>query len=301
MNYYNEIKKELTDNEVYKQIKDYSKNRYELERYYNVGKLLVEAQGGEARAKYGDGLIKEYSQRLALEVGKKYNERTLRKMRQFYILFKNEKWSPLATKLSWSHYGELLSIKNKYEIEYYIGICVKYNLSKRELRNRIKSNEYQRLDDISKLKLINNDNSDIGDEIKHPIIIKNIYNTKNITERMLKNLILENIDDFLKELGDGFCYIANEYKIKLGSRYNYMDILLFNIEFNCYVVVELKVTELKKEHIGQIRVYMNYVDQNIKKISHNKTIGIIVARENNKYIIKYCYNDNIYETTYELV
>ena len=134
MNYYNEIKKELTDNEVYKQIKDYSKNRYELERYYNVGKLLVEAQGGEARAKYGDGLIKEYSQRLALEVGKKYNERTLRKMRQFYILFKNEKWSPLATKLSWSHYVELLPLKNIDEIKYLYNISKEQNIGRDLLR-----------------------------------------------------------------------------------------------------------------------------------------------------------------------
>lgn len=298
MNYYNEIKKELTDNEVYKQIKDYSKNRYELERYYNVGKLLVEAQGGEARAKYGDGLIKEYSQRLTIELGKGYTTSALKRMRQFYLLIKK---GATLSHLSWSHYVELLQFNDINVINYYIKIAIKQNLSVRELRNKIKSNEYQRLDDISKLKLINEDNSDVGDKIKHPIIIKNIYDTKMITEKMLKNLILENVDSFLKELGDGFSYIGNEYKIKIGNRYNYIDILLFNIEFNCYVVVELKVTELKKEHIGQIRVYMNYVDQNIKKTSHNKTIGIIVARENNKYIIKYCYNDNIYETTYELV
>ena len=301
MNYYNEIKKELIDNEVYKKIKDYSKNKYELERYYNVGKLLVEAQGGEARAKYGDGLIKEYSQKLILDVGKKYNERTLRRIRQFYILFKNEKWSTLSTKLSWSHYTELLIIKDINKVNYYIKLINAQNLSVRELRSKIKSNEYERLNNNVKLKLINREGENIVDKIKYPIMLKNIYDTNIITEKMLKDIILENIDHFLNELGTGFCYIGNEYKIKLGDRYNYIDLLLFNIEFNCYVVVELKVTELKKEHIGQVMLYMNYIDEHIKKINHNKTIGIIICKDNNEYVVRYCYNNNIYETTYELV
>ena len=301
MNYYNEIKKELIDNEVYKKIKDYSKNKYELERYYNVGKLLVEAQGGEARAKYGDGLIKEYSERLILDVGKKYNERTLRRIRQFYLLFKEEKWSPMATKLSWSHYTELLPIKDINKILYYIDICIKYNLSKRDLRYRIKLNEYERLDDNAKHKLINQEKPTIGDNIKHPILIKNIYNTLDVTEKMLKNAILEGIEDFLMELGRGFTFIKSEYKIKLGNRYNYIDLLLFNIEFNCYVVVELKVTELRKDHIGQVMLYMNYIDKNIKNHNHNKTIGIIIAKRDNKFVMEYCSDLRIYNTTYELV
>ena len=301
MNYYSEIKKELIDNEVYKKIKDYSKNKYELERYYNVGKLLVEAQGGEARAKYGDGLIKEYSKRLVLEVGKKYNERTLRRIRQFYVLFKDEKWSTLSTKLSWSHYVELLTINNVNEVNYYINMIELQNLSIRELRSKIKNNEYERLDDNAKHKLISQEKPTVGDNIKHPILIKNIYNTLDVTEKMLKNIILEDMDGFLKELGNEFSYIGNEYKIRLGNRYNYIDLLLFNIEFNCYVVVELKVTELKKEYIGQIMLYMNYIDEHVKKFNHSKTIGIIICKYHNEYVIRYCYNNNIYETTYELV
>ena len=299
MNYYDEIKKELVDNEVYKRIKDYSKNKYELERYYNVGKLLVEAQGGEERAKYGDGLIKEYSNKLMNEVGKKYNYKTLLKIRKYYMFF--QKFATLSRQLTWSHYVELLKFDDANTINYYINIAINQNLSVRELRKKIKYNEYERLGDNTKIKLINAETSNVGDKIKHPIIIKNVYNSPIITEKMLKNAILENIDDFLKELGDSFCYIANEYKIKLGDRYNYIDILLFNIEFNCYVVVELKVTELKKEHLGQIRLYMSYVDDNVKKINHNKTIGIIICKYNNEYVIRYCYNENIYETTYELV
>ena len=107
------------------------------------------------------------------------------------------------------------------------------------------------------------------------------------------------MDNFLTELGNGFCYMKNEYKIKLGDRYNYIDLLLYNIEFNCYVVIELKVTELKKEHIGQIQVYMNYIDDNLRNINQNKTIGIIICREDNEYIIKYCSDERIIARRYE--
>ena len=140
MNYYNEIKNQLINNEIYKKVKDYSKNRNDLKTYYNVGKLIVEAQGGEKRSKYGDGLIKEYSKRLQIEVGKMYNSRTLRRIRQFYLLFKN--WSTMSTEITWSHYSELLSLKDINIINYYIKITEERNLSVRELRNKIKNKEY---------------------------------------------------------------------------------------------------------------------------------------------------------------
>ena len=105
----------------------------------------------------------------------------------------------------------------------------------------------------------------------------------------------------MKELGNGFCYIGNEYKIKIGDRYNYIDLLLFNYEYNCYVVVELKVTELKKEHIGQIEIYMNYIDNNLRKINQEKTIGIIICKKDNKYVIEYYSDSRIISREYELV
>ena len=264
--YYNEIKTKLIDNEVYKKVKDYSKNRNELNTYYEVGKLLIEAQGGEDRAKYGDELIKDFSKRLINEVEKKYNERTLRRMRQFYVVFNNEIWSTMSTKLTWSHYVELLPLKDVKEINYYINITGEYNLGVRELREKIKNREYQRLDDKTKLKLINKEETTVSDFIKNPIIIKNKYNIneEEISEKILQNLILEDIPCFLKELGIGFSFIENEYKIKIGETYNYIDLLLFNYIYNCFVVIELKVTELKKEHIGQIEIYMNYIDKHIE-------------------------------------
>ena len=300
MNYYNEIKNELINNEVYKSVKDYSKNKNELSTYYNVGKLLIEAQGGEERAKYGDGLIKEYSKKLSEELGGKYNITTLKRMRQFYLII--EKGATLWHQLTWSHYRELLTFDNVDEINYYIKQTGDYNLSVRELKEKIKSKEYQRLDDNTKLKLINKEETVVSDFIKNPIVIRNKYNIdkESITEKILQRLILEDIPSFLKELGDGFTFVENEYKIKIGNTFNYIDLLLYNIKFNCYVVIELKVTELKKEHIGQIQIYMNYVDKNIKTINQDKTIGVIICKKDNGYYIEYSSDNRIFSKNYIL-
>ena len=297
MKYYNEIKSKLIDNEVYKKVKDYSKNRNNLSTYYAVGKLLYEAGN-----KYGEGIIKKYSERLVIEVGRNYNERTLRRIRQFYLVFKDEIWSTMSTKLMWSHYTEILSLSNVNEINYYINITEEYNLSVRQLRERIKNKEYQRLDDNTKLKLINKEETKINDFVKNPIVIHNKYNfdKERISEKVLQNLILEDIPSFLDELGDGYSFIRNEYKIKIGDTYNYIDLLLFNIKYNCYVVVELKVTELKKEHIGQIEVYMNYIDKHIKTINQDKTIGIIITKRDNHYYIEYSSDKRILTREYIL-
>ena len=300
MNYYKEIKNELINNEVYKRVKDYSKNKNELSTYYNVGKLLIEAQGGEERAKYGDGLIKEYSKKLSEELGGKYNITTLKRMRQFYLII--EKGATLWHQLTWSHYRELLTFDNIDEINYYIKQTEIYNLSVRELREKIKSKEYQRLDDNTKLKLINKEETVVSDFIKNPIVIRNKYNIdkESITEKILQRLILEDIPSFLKELGNGFTFVENEYKIKIGNTYNYIDILLFNYIYNCFVVIELKVTELKKEHIGQIQIYMNYVDKNIKTINQDKTIGVIICKKDNGYYIEYSSDNRIFSKNYIL-
>ena len=297
MKYYNEIKNKLIDNEAYKKVKDYSKNRNNLSTYYAVGKLLYEAGN-----KYGEGIIKKYSERLVIEVGRNYNERTLRRIRQFYLVFKDEIWSTMSTKLMWSHYTEILSLSNVNEINYYINITEEYNLSVRQLRERIKNKEYQRLDDNTKLKLINKEETKINDFVKNPIVIHNKYNfdKERISEKVLQNLILEDIPSFLDELGDGYSFIRNEYKIKIGDTYNYIDFLLFNIKYNCYVVVELKVTELKKEHIGQIEVYMNYIDKHIKTINQDKTIGIIINKRDNHYYIEYSSDKRILTREYIL-
>ena len=294
MNYYKEIKKELVENEIYKKVKDYSKNKYELEKYYNVGKLLF-----DAGKHYGEGIIKEYSKKLTNELGKGYTISSLKRMRQFHNLIR--KGATLSHQLTYGHYVELLPYKDFNKIKYYIKIVEEQNLSIRKLREKIKNKEYERLPEETKSKLINKEDLNIQDSVPNPIIIRNRNNYDEISEKVLQRMILEDIALFLEELGSGFTFIKNEYSIKLGDSYNYIDLLLFNIDYNCYVVVELKVTELKKEHIGQVQVYMNYIDENIRKNTQHKTIGIIICKENNKYIIKYSSDERIIARTYELV
>ena len=294
MNYYNEIKNELINNEINKSVKDYSKNKYELQMYYNVGKLL-----SEAGKHYGEGIIKEISKRLTYELKVKYDVSSLNKMKKFYILA--QKLVTVSPNLSFSHYVELLPYEDINKVNYYIRIVEEQNLSIRKLREKIKSNEYERLPENTKSKLIEQNDTNVVDFVKNPIFIKNNDSYDLFSEKALQKMILEDIPSFLEELGHGFTFIKNEYPIKLGDRYNYIDLLLFNIEYNCYVVVELKVTELKKEYIGQIQVYMNYIDQNVKKVSHDKTIGIIICKQDNEYVIKYCSDDRIVARRYELV
>ena len=152
----------------------------------------------------------------------------------------------------------------------------------------------KRLPEKTKNKLVNNSKLEVQDLVKNPIIIKNKNNVEVISEKVLKQLILDDISSFLKELGDGFSYIDQEYRIKVGNTYNYVDLLLFNYKYNCFIVVELKVTELKKEHIGQIQIYMNYIDKNLKAIYQDKTIGLIICKKDNKLIIAYSSDPRIY-------
>ena len=296
MNYYNEIKNKLIDNEVYSKIKDYSKERHKVITYFEIGKLLNEAGG-----KYGDNIIDEYSKKLVVDVGKKYNRRTLFRMKQFYTVFNDEKVTTMLTQLTWSHYLLLLSFKDYDEIIYYINIAKDNNLTQRQLQEKIQSNEYKRLPIEVKNKFIKHEKLYVSDLIPNPIKIKNKNNYEVISEKILQKLILEDIPTFLRALGNGFTFIDNEYKIKLGDRYNYVDLLLYNIKYKCYVVVELKITELKKEHTGQIMTYMNYIDKNIKTIEENKTVGIIICKQDNKYVIKYCSDERIIAREYELV
>ena len=293
MNYYNEIKTELINNEITKKVKNYSINKSDLTTYYNVGKLLA-----EAGKHYGEGIIKEYSEKLTADLNKKYSYRSLNYMMKFYEL---QKMQSVTANLSWGHWIELLSIKNINEMKYYINQAEKLFLTTRELRQKIKNNEYERLDESTKEKLKEKEELKLPDLVKDPIQIRNTSGNNEISEKVLQKFILEDIESFLKELGNGFCFIGSEYKIKIGDRYNYIDLLLFNYQFNCFVVVELKVTELKKEHIGQIEFYMNYIDKNLKNINQNKIIGIIIYKKENKYVIEYCSDDRIIAREYELV
>ena len=260
----------------------------------------MEAQGGEERAKYGNGLIKKFSEKLTKELGKGYDTTTLKRMRKFFLII--EKGATLWHQLSWSHYRELLALENINEINYYIDIAKNNNLGVRGLQDKIKSKEYQRLSDETKNKLINKEEIDVSSYIKNPIYINTFNNDKeNISEKTLKSFILRDIENFLEQLGNGFTFIKSEYKIIIGNEPNYIDLLLFNYIYNCFVVVELKVVKSNKDHLGQVMVYKNYIDKHVKNINQDKTIGIIVCKQNDKYLIEYSSDSRIKITTYELV
>ncbi len=296
MNYYDEIKNILVDNAIGRKVREYKSNQKDLESYYNVGKLLVEAQGGEERAKYGDGLIKEYSKRLTSELGKGYSIQNLKDMRKFYQFI--QKSQPLAVQfknmnITWSNVCEIMRITNIEEIKYYLNLSNKLCLTKRELRLRIKSNEYNRLPVEVKEKLRSNEVVSTSEKVPSPVVLQDLKVDGKLTEKMVQTWIDENPIKFCNALGEGYTYCGSQYKIKIGVNYNFIDVLLFNVLDMNYVVVEIKVTEIKKEHIGQIQTYMNYIDINLKKEFHNKTTGILLVRENNEWLIKYINGDDV--------
>ena len=296
MNYYEEIKNKIINNEIYCKVKDYSKERNTVTTYFEIGRLLTEAGG-----KYGDNIIEEYSKKLVVEVGKKYNIKTLYKMKQLYKVFSDEKVAPVVRQLSWSNCLQLLPIKNYDKINYYANQCIKYNLSKRQLEEKIKSKEYERLSESAKSKFVANEEPLLPDLVKNPILIKNTNKYTEISEKVLQQIILEDIKNFMQELGSGFSFVSNEYPIKLGDKYNYIDLLLYNYKYKCFVVIELKITKLKKEHTGQIQNYMNYIDKNIKEIDDNNTVGIIICKKDDQFVIDYCSDKRIISREFELV
>ena len=297
--YKKELIKLVEKTEVNKGYHDYFKNKDLVNNYFEIGRLLVEAQGGEERAKYGNGLIKEWSIELTEKYGKGYDASNLRRFRQFYMCFK--KGGPVAHQLTWTNICLLLPIKNENKRNYYINMCIKKNLSKRELKEEIKNNSFERLSlaDKENIKLISDKNEvlTIKDTLKDPVLITINEDLDNVSEEKLAKIIRKELEIFLLELGCGYTYAGKE--VRMGE--SYCDLLFFNTEFLCYVVIELKIRKIKKEDIGQLEYYINYVDENMKKENFNPTIGVLVAKEGNYLVMKYCTNKNIYKTTYKII
>ena len=203
--------------------------------------------------------------------------------------------------LTWSNIRILLPIKNENKRNYYINMCIKKNLSARELKKEIKNNAFERLSlaDKENIKFISDKNEvlTIKDTLKDPVLIPINEDLDNISEEKLTKIIRKELEIFLLELGCGYTYAGKE--VRMGE--SYCDLLFFNTEFLCYVVIELKTRKIKKEDIGQLEYYINYVDENMKKESFNPTIGVLVAKEGNYLVMKYCTNKNIYKTTYKII
>ena len=303
MNYYKEVESLIKQNEINKGVRALQDNSETLHTYWNIGRLIVEAQGGEARAKYGDGLIKKWGEKLSIKYGKRYDARTLERARSLYLQFPISE--TLSPKLSWSHYILILPIKNSNERNYYINQVILNNLSVRDLRREIKNKSFDRLSyaDKENIKIITEENTTpltIEDMIKDPIILKIDKNTNDVNEKVIHKYIISLLENKFLELGTGFALVGHEYKIVVGKNPYYIDLLFYNYLLNSFIVVEVKTRALKTQDIGQLEFYVGYVENNIKKSYHNKTIGILIVKKKNKFVIEYTTSNDIYVTTYML-
>ncbi len=300
--YFYKIKDLIDHYEVSSKVRVMQDNRDRLRMNWQVGKLLVEAQGGKNRAKYGDNLIKKWSKKLSEVYGNKYGYTNLSNMRQFYILFPILR--TLCEELSWSHYRYLLPIKNENERNYYVNQVILNHLSVRELREMIKSNAFERLSyaDKENIQLIDdNTHLTIEDMIKDPILIKANKQVEKLDEKALHKYIISMLEERFLELGTGFTLAGHEYKIHIDNHTFKMDLLFFNYQLNSFVVVEVKIKEYQPKDIGQLKFYVDYVDKNIKLSNHNKTIGVLIVRKKNKYVVEYVTNEELFVTTYKLM
>ena len=304
MDYYKEIKNKIEEKEVNDRVRYLENNKETIKTYFEIGRLLIEAQGGEKRAKYGDNLIKEWSLKLSKEYGKNYSRRNLELMRKFYILFKKANTLCSQSNLSSSHYKYLLKFDNENERNYYINRCIENNLSVRGLINEIKTDSFNRLSyvDKSNIKLIGESETSelkLEDMLHDPIII-NIDEEEKLSEKVLKKYILKELEKVFLELGTGFTFVGSEYKVTYNDKNYFIDLLFFNYKLNRFMACELKKDEVTAKDIGQTLNYMKVVDKTLKESHHNKTMGIIISKRNNKLILEYVSDLDIFLTTYKL-
>ena len=284
--YLSNIKTEIINGNAKVVAKNYQINNVKLTMNYNIGRELV-----EAGKHYGEGIVKKYASILTKEFGSGYKEKDLYKMQQFYLLI--QKVAPLERQLTWSHYKLLLPLKNVEEIKYYIHITKRDNLSKRALAERIKSNEYGRLSTETKESLLNKEELSIIQSVPSSIVLVPNKSYKVYTKKILQEIIFENIEDFMHQLGGGYAFIGREYKLNIGDKKNYIDYLFYNVVDSRYCVVEIKSREYKKSDYGQIKTYMNYIDEHLKNITQNSTIGIIITKSVNKFEAHYVKDNQV--------
>ncbi len=303
MNYFNKIKNIIENKEINDRVRYLESNKETVKTYYEIGKLLIEAQGGEKRAKYGDNLIKEWSLKLSKEYGNNYSYRNLNYMRKFYMYFKKVNTVCSQSNLSWSHYKYLLKFDNENERNYYVNRCIKNNLSVRGLINEIKSDSFNRLSyaDKENIKLIVEDNKKlrINDMFHDPIII-NINKEEKLSEKVLKKYILNELEHIFLELGTGFTFVGSEYKLTYENKNYYVDLMLFNTELNRYFACELKLNDSTVKDVAQTKLYMMLTDKILKRSFHKSTVGILISRKNNNIIFEYVSDPNLFLTTYKI-
>ena len=300
MNYYDEVNSYVKKVEIGKAIRETNANRELVECYWNVGRLIVEAQGGKEKAKYGNELIRNWSKKLSNDYGKGYSYENLFKFRKFYLTFPIV--DTLCPQLTWSIIRTLLPIVDINKRNYYINLCIENKLSVRELKREIKSNSYERLEHKpDKIDIVVPTNLPaITNNFKNPILLK-LKDKEIKSESDLERLIYSQLNYVFLQLGKGFTWVGNQYKVSDGNKNYFIDMLLYNVKYNNYVVVEIKYRKLKKEDKGQVEFYMNLVDNYVKEPNNNPTIGIIITKDQDKFVANFVRSEKLVPLTYELV
>ena len=277
-----------------------------LNLYWNIGKTIMEIQQGDERASYGETVLEKLSQKLTAEFGKGFSKRNLERMRKFYIYF------PIATtvssQLSWSHYLEILKVDEEPKRNFYIKETINSRWSVRELQRQIGSLLYERLylsNKKGKLLESTNDDYSVNDIIKDPFVLEFLdikENTEYLESDLEKN-ILKHLKEFLLELGKGFAFIGNQVRITLDTEHFYPDLVFYNRILKCFIIIDLKIGKVTHKDIGQMQMYVNYYDREVKQIDENKTIGILLSTDRNETIVKYTLpldNKTIFSSEFKL-
>lgn len=277
--------------------------------YWNIGKAIMEIQQGDERASYGETVLEKLSQKLTDEFGKGFSKRNLERMRKFYIYF------PIATtvssQLSWSHYLELLKVDEEAKRNFYIKETINSRWSVRELQRQIGSLLYERLvlssnkEKILELAEKGQELKESKDLVKDPFVLEflDIKENTDYLESDLEKNILEHLKEFLLELGKGFMFVGSQVRLTLEEDHFYPDLIFYNRLLKCFVIIDLKIGKVTHQDIGQMQMYVNYYDREIKSNDENATVGILLSTLKNKTVVKYTLpedNKNIFSSSYKL-
>ena len=270
-----------------------------LKAYFEIGRKIVEEeQKGKRRAEYGEKLLETISAELIKEFGKGYSVTALKNMRKFYSIYKNYISQSLTDefyKLTWTHYCELIKIEDEAKREYFEKYAIAENLSVRDLKRQVYSLHYERLlMSKDKKALIEYERKgsipDKSEElIKDPYVLEflNLEEKSIYSEKEIEGRILDDLQKFLLELGQGFSFVARQKRFTIDNDHFYIDLLFYNIYLKCYVVIELKTAKFKHEDAGQMNFYLNYVKKELNKEDDNEPIGIILCTEKDKVQIEF--------------
>lgn len=261
--------------------------------YWQIGKIIVEKQGGDARAEYGAGLIKELSAQMTKDFGKGFDESNLRRMRQFYVQFPN--CDTVCHELSWSHFRLLIGVENKAARDFYSEECVKSNWSVRQLQREINTFSYQRY-------IASRENYDVvadtakrepaddpKDIIKDPYVLEfaGLKPSEAFYEDELEQALIDHLQEFLLELGRGFSFVARQKRFDMDGQNFYVDLVFYNFKAKCFVLIDLKRGELTHQDIGQMQMYVNYYTREEMNEGDNPPIGIILCADKSDTLVKY--------------